>query len=571
MGYSLKGGAGMEWSRRVKPVMDVYGKRRVLSFGHVKAIWIFAVSVAGLVLLPYLMLHSGQPASIYRYTAGRTKPWRNWNETAFGGHPDENLYLYYLIGEYGLTQEIPWAARRIKTVDGAATRLSITDVRAKFMTTDFTYVRIVEDDLKLRVQKPVKLQVHHSARPGEVDASALLVGMSTTYSRLLHSDFAMVRDWQRWLTDGWGQSNGATLMLTLHRASPSEASFVESQLKRVGIDAMVVAIERELGPVARHLDLVGRIMANGQELLRAHRRQKRYLVLADDDMFFPNLAVLLQRLSTYDPEQEHYLGLPSERPDWTKDNRTMETYGGGAVVLTLPLARRVAGIDCTWPQSSPADDLAASKWDYALYQCITSHTKLDLHLLPSLYNPQGIDLVGPEGAALNEGYGGGLQPLTLHQYRAFHRFEAGRGHEIASICGEDCFLQRFRFQDNWILVAGYTISHYPDGVTTMPLAQSSRFVSQLYASDVWRAALGSRLVVDAPPMPSDTKVLHWTGPKRTWRLLDSQTRENGEIWQAYLKSRSGENSFSDVDDRLEWGEGEEFAPADSLILLIWEP
>jgi hypothetical protein len=570
MGHKLVEAAASEWSRRMHARVDMYNKRRVVSFGQAKVLRLLGLIVLCLILLVTLKPTPRRSSSIYKYTEGKTKPWRNWEKASIRQHSDEELYLYYLIGEYGLTQEIPWAARRIKTVAGASTRLSMTDVQDKFLTTDFNYVKITEEDLKLRVQGSIRLRVHKSPRPAEIDASALLVGISTTYSRVLHSDWALVRDWQRWLTDGKGASNGATLFLTLYRADPSEAEFIETQLRKVGMDAVVIAVGDKLGPLARHRDLVERMVSNLEEV-QQHRPTKQYLILADDDMFFPNPKLLLERLAKYDHTKDHYIGMPSERLDWMKDNRTLETYGGGAVALTPPLAQRVARMNCPAGQHGVGDDLAASRWDYALYKCITAQTRLNLYVMPSFYNPKDADLVGTEATTLNEGYGSGGQPLTLHQFRAFHRFEAGRGHEITSICGEECFLQRFRFTDRWILVAGFTISYYPETVDAIPLEQSRNLLTQKHGTDVWRADIGERLVIDAPPPDPDTKVVHWKGAKKTWRLLDSQIRENGEIWQAYLKRRSGENSFSDVDDRLEWEDGERFYPADSLIFLIWEP
>ena len=63
-----------------------------------------------------------------------------------------------------------------------------------------------------------------------VDASGLMVGISTTYSRLHNNDFAAIDDWARWLTDGKGQSNGAFLYLVLHRPRNNETKTVRDLL-----------------------------------------------------------------------------------------------------------------------------------------------------------------------------------------------------------------------------------------------------------------------------------------------------------------------------------------------------
>ncbi|CAK7262799.1 hypothetical protein SEPCBS57363_000228 [Sporothrix epigloea] len=68
-----------------------------------------------------------------------------------------------------------------------------------------------------------------------VDASGLMVGISTTYSRLHNNDFAAIDDWARWLTDGKGQSNGAFLYLVLHRPRNNETKTVRDLLIERGI------------------------------------------------------------------------------------------------------------------------------------------------------------------------------------------------------------------------------------------------------------------------------------------------------------------------------------------------
>ncbi|CAK7267971.1 hypothetical protein SEPCBS119000_002819 [Sporothrix epigloea] len=68
-----------------------------------------------------------------------------------------------------------------------------------------------------------------------VDASGLMVGISTTYSRLHNNDFAAIDDWARWLADGKGQSNGAFLYLVLHRPRNNETNTVRDLLTERGI------------------------------------------------------------------------------------------------------------------------------------------------------------------------------------------------------------------------------------------------------------------------------------------------------------------------------------------------
>jgi hypothetical protein len=213
------------------------------------------------------------------------------------------------------------------------------------------------------------------------------------------------------------------------------------------------------------------------------------------------------------------------------------------------------------------------QWDQLLYECISNHTANGLQVLPSFYNPRNEELYGLRDFSAG-GYGGGTQPLTLHHYKNWHRFEAGKAHVVTSACGEDCFLQRFRFMDNWVLVNGYTITHYPDGVDVLPIKKPSRLAIEESRQAGKMTVVSKKMVLEKPGPLSNVRVIAWTGEKRTWRLLDSEIRENGEVWQAYVKRKGPNNSLGDVDDRLPAdiaNSSDETSDVDSVIVLIWEP
>ncbi|KAK0715040.1 hypothetical protein B0H67DRAFT_579839 [Lasiosphaeris hirsuta] len=215
-------------------------------------------------------------------------------------------------------------------------------------------------------------------------------------------------------------------------------------------------------------------------------------------------------------------------------------------------------------------------WDARLFECVVEKTQdVDLRVLPGLYNPEGVDedmsLYGSYKVFSSQtGYGSGVQPLALHHYRDYHRLEAGKGHIVASLCGEDCFLQRFLFKDGWVLVNGYTLTQYLQGARAVPLARKKHGNSKL-------VALGERLVIDKGDIAGqDEKTVAWKGHKKTWRLFDSVARENGEVWQAYINRKGGDNSVSgDISERLPGnvvhGSDEEKADVDSVVIIIWEP
>ncbi|XXG99027.1 RNA methyltransferase tRNA(m5U54)methyltransferase [Hypoxylon texense] len=542
-------------------------------------------------------LIQAQPPSIYEYTDGKTRGARQ-NETSIAPPPpsDETTYLRYLAREYGLSNEIPFFARRIQPKFDSRSRKSMTEIsQVPFMPRDFQRIRTDDERLDLRAERPpLRLSVaQRSPRPDGVNASALLFGISTSYDRLVYGNASLMADWARWLTGGEGTSNGAGLVLTLHRASGAEVESISSRLREAGIDAVVLPADGTHDSAARYLDLAGLLARRKDELLN-EGLQKKFLALVDDDVFFPSLGKLLERLGKFDARKKAYIGLPSERSDWTVENNVTLTYGGGAVIFTPPMADAVAQLPCVnkTAAASPrdgeyhAEGSGTGQWDERLYTCIAEHTDEKLHILPSLYTP-GDDLYG-----LRTGYEGGVPPLALHHYKHRRRFDPGKAHLVASLCGEACFLQRFFFRrGGWVLVNGYSVSQYPDGVDVLPAAKGISILLQKQdggaATDANgdtknenRIKVGDRLSFDkqddARKRVDARKVVSWAGAKRTWRLLDSRRGAAGEVWQAYVKRR-GSSSVPLYGDEDDWVPEDTVhtqdgpSDVDSVIVLIWEP
>jgi hypothetical protein len=544
---------------------------RFVSYGRVKAIQVIAILGTFTMVLILFRLHTTPPKhhSIYDYTEGKTSPWRDWDNDTEARRPQEVKFLSHLISAHGLTREVPWYSRRIQTSFTAKSRMSMTQVPAKFLASDFTRARIDDQQLELRSERSTRMAINKAAKDERVNATSLLFGISTTYARLTYASNSLVKDWERWLTDGNGKSNGATLVLTLHNADEHEVRRVTTSLKAQGIDAAVLPSVVDGDATARYAELL-RILKDRNSELSAKGKAKKYIGLVDDDVFFPAMSSLMRKLSKFSPDKEYYIGAPSESSDWTVEmDKTQLTYGGGAVFLTSPMVTKLTSLPCMDEKQRREEPRRSSQWDLFLYECITTHSDLNLQVLPSYYNPEDEDVYGDHQISI-DGYGSGIQPLTLHHYKNSHRFDAGKGHLVTSVCGEDCFFQRFLFRDGWILVNGYTLSHYPDGVDALPVRGHP---AQAETEGEPKSVVGHRLVVDRPDRPSDMKVIAWRGPKRTWRLLDAKITESGEVWQAYVK-RKGGSPFDDFDDRLPGDvvhSEEDHSDVDSVIVLIWEP
>ncbi|KAK7956053.1 uncharacterized protein PG986_005275 [Apiospora aurea] len=594
--------------------------------------------------------------SMYDYTEGKVTPAAGaTTTTAKKLSPEQEEmaeYLRGLVSRHGLNQDITFHARRIQPVfKTRQKRESMTVIRKKFGPRHgFATVKVPapaeeadHHELKRGSQQqqqqplsPVVTGIDPTVLklplpgppelPGQVDASPLLFGIATTYSRLVASNASLLHDWARWLTDGQGRSNGAELLLVLHRASTSEVGHVSAKLRELGIDATVRSSSSGAGVGAvggsspdsdstwRYLELVGQLSRRAQEISKEianggkkKTSEKKYLGLVDDDIFFPSMHRLRKG-----------------RLDDDRGGNVTMTYGGGAVFVTRPMADAISKMPCAQqPQLQPeqeagigggtppvpqaAAEAAAAKtgqWDERLYRCITAHHSSHLRIMPSLYTPDDDAGDGGDGD-----YESGLQPLTLHHYRQRHqKFAPSRAHLIASLAGEGSFLQRFLFRgDGWVLVNGHSIAEYPDGVDIAPLSHASSSNQKRSASavlvtqqpdEIIYAGIenrkdnneegkiadvrpASRITMDSDAAQKqerkDQKVVSWTGVKRVWQHLDSrivQDEAGGikEVWQAYIKRTGAALEYND--DRLDPSDTvhrqDGVSDLNSVIVLMWE-
>ncbi|KAJ0159203.1 hypothetical protein CTA2_10137 [Colletotrichum tanaceti] len=474
-----------------------------------------------------------------------------------GSTHHDTVYLRELAERHGLTHNISWLSRRIKVVPDAPRRLPMTNMAQSFAESEFQNVRWDDEGLGLGGQGAAnRLSVTKSPRPGAVDASDLLFGISTSYGRLTYEDDSLIEDWQRWLTNGRGSSNGATAIVTLHQASSREAWEIYEKLREAGIDATVIPLQKSVEKASRYLDLMT-ILLDVSETLAEQGRPKRYFGLVDDDIFFPTPGQLVSRLSRFDAASPYYIGLPSERPDWAVHNDTAVTHGGGAIFFTPPAALIVSHVPCR----PAAEGLTGNNtaWDGLLHDCVKEHTDLPFHVLPSFYSPADA-LYGVQATS----YDLGVSPLTLRHARSRHRLAPRPAHLVTAICGEACFLQRFRFGDDWILVNGRSLTHYCEGLEVVPMASDAKLLGAMQYGQDADLPLGEGIVLGETGQRKE--VVTWKGTRNVWLFLDAGVGARGEVWQAYVKRRGGSGFMSgEVED-----EDGDVDHLDSIVVLVWE-
>lgn len=489
-----------------------------------------------------------------------------------GSTSPEELYLQRLSKDLGLTSELSWRAWRIVPSEQSEDWPSVTEVNLKFEAVQPKLVDTsAPDRLDLYAKKRMELPVPASPLLGRVDASDFLFGISTTYARIKDRDFAMIKAWSRWLTDGHHHSNGASLVVVLNQARNDELEEIDMTLQATGIDAWVTTTEEPMSMARRYFEL-SRILKTFAANLAANGQDKRWFGLVEDDVFFPSLSHLRDRLFSYNTDGQHYIGLPSERLDWeaSDDDQELRTYGGGAVLLTRQSISVVPTLPC-FESRATGPAFRAKRWDQLLHDCLMLHSEIDMHVLPGFYNPKD-DTYDQQ----LDSYETGQKPLLLRRYAQRHLLNINKAHLVTNVCGESCFMQRYLFDDQWVLVNGISISHYPDGVKVSrplppgspdaPVASPGKRDEEPSAetptedtptpAESGAPPIPQRVVIDDELEGIDKASLSWTGRKNMWRLVDSAMSKDRAVWQAYVKRADKRDSESDQ--------------RDSVIVLIWE-
>lgn len=468
---------------------------------------------------------------------------------ASGGRSAEEQYLARVAAECGLTNETTWLAWQVQHSELLPDWTSFTEVHVNFQSHTpkiLDLENLNPNDIQLK--KTIELPVHSSPHPGEVDASELLFGISTTYSRIAADDFAMMASWARWLTNGRRESNGASLIVMLDQAGESQVGDVDRKLQASGIDAYVTTTEEPMSMARRYYELA-RILKTFGANLAGNGQQKRFFGLIEDDIFFPSLAYLLDRLLTYNTDDSVYVGLPSERADWEMDGEVITTYGGGAIFLTLSAIIEVPRLPCFGRDESGLP-IRAKHWDVLIQDCLAKHTSIAMHVLPGFYSPND-DTYTPDV----DSYETGLQPLLLHHPQERHALDINKAHLVTDVCGEACFMQRYIFRDNWVLVNGVSITEYPDGLVYEEKKKPDPTLEDpLDKPD--RLQVQARLELE--PDEGDRTIWNWKGRRNVWKLMDSAVGKNGAVWQAYVKKATLTPDTAEQDSM------------DSVIVLVWE-
>ncbi|KAK4664002.1 uncharacterized protein QC763_500920 [Podospora pseudopauciseta] len=447
--------------------------------------------------------------------------------------------------KYKLGGQIEYTKRYIQVSRQPIRRKSMTALNQSFLTDTIRTVDLnnPEPYQAESCPEPLVAPVSQSPFPGSANASEFMFGVSTTYKRFSDPKTSPVNEWTYWLTDGKGNTNGGKLLLMLLDAEDEQLQETHNILTTAGIDVDVYRSNAEDIMAVRYLALVP-TMYNHPE-----RPRKKWLVTCDDDTFFPSFNALKERFDEFDDGFPMYIGTFSEDVNNIQRHGS-QAFGGAGVFLSVPMAGLVAERyeSCKTEQKiKEANSGWGPQGDILLRKCIYENSNYKLTLLNELWQ---LDLYGdPSGF-----YESGIKPLSLHHYRGGGWHVAYPWHytKVSNVCGEDCMMQRFRTEDDFVIANGFSVAYYPQGIDF----DVNQFEATFHAAPQnhgWNLDF-----IMGPQRPS----LHRTGRKLSWDLQEAEVLEEGMVVRQVYVRRADDWRWKNVD-------GSAMAGRDGVLELVW--
>jgi hypothetical protein len=455
-------------------------------------------------------------------------------------------HLGNLMNRFQLEDGFQYLKRYVKVSREPIARKSITKLNQEFLPTRFKSYDLKDpatmDDEKCL--EPLQVSVPEAPFPATANLSDFMFGVSTTFKRFSSPKTSPVNEWTYWMTDNNGHSNGAKLVLLLLDATEDQILHAKTVLQNVGIDVDVYHSDSSMEMAVRYLTLIPTLYKHPE------RPNKKWLVSCDDDTFFPNVHALTHKFEQFDPNDMLYIGTLSEDVN-NIDRHGSQAFGGAGVFISVPLAEQITSNYQSCKTETKIHE-SNSGWgpqgDILLRKCIYENTEVRLSVLRGLYQ---LDLYGdPSGF-----YEAGIKPISLHHFKGggWHLALPYEYTKMAHICGEDCTLMRFQTADDFIISAGFSVVHYPQGIN-FNLAQMERTFAAAPQDKGWNLDY-----VFDPQRPSLLK----SGRKISWDLQEATLNEDNTVSQYYIRKA---NDWRWVDLN-----GEPMSGADGLIELIWVP
>ncbi|GAB1209378.1 hypothetical protein APSETT445_008151 [Aspergillus pseudonomiae] len=265
------------------------------------------------------------------------------------------------------------------------------------------------------------------------NASHMIFGVATSTERLYDSLDAFAH---------WAGGTNAHIVAVVD----DEGSVKQSEKRAKELDIRLTVIQNSDDLLDRYFSLLRTLFERKDELTK-------WIVLIDDDTFFPSMENLVQRLSTYDPTQPQYIGALTEDIAQMYFGSHM-AYGGAGIFLSIPLVQQLNAVFRNCYDYKGAGDRMIAR-------CIYSQTTVKLKWEHGLHQ---LDLRGDASGFYESGR---PLPLSLHHWKSWFHADMVALSKVAAICGEACLLRRWRLSDDWYLINGFSVVKY-----SLPLQDS---------------------------------------------------------------------------------------------------
>lgn len=356
--------------------------------------------------------------------------------------------------------------------------------------------------------------------PGKDGTGKILFGAATTVDRL---DEALPR-----LTYFIGGTKASMIALV-----PPADNLEEKQTyyRSRGLDIVLTPSELEF--TLRYFSLVRAL----SDHVSNNRSETEWVIMIDDDTFFPSLSLVSERLATLSSSEPHWIGAVSEA-SWQVRDFGRIGFGGAGIILSRNLLEALDKRydDCTGEDIGVLD----MPGDQRLGKCINKVLpKLKLSLWKELHQWD----MRPEPHGLFEAG----RPIW-----SFHHFHGGMWgnadmigmSSVATVAGDSSILRRWVFdgkgsgqwqeRDFWVLTNGYSIVQYH-------ISAGTPDINFEHTEHTWGDAAEGYEESVGPLRPVDQKGV----TKKRWLLRDA-VKVGANVHQFYWYKSATENSVIEI-------------------------
>jgi Protein of unknown function, DUF604 len=400
----------------------------------------------------------------------------------------QNLDLSYLSRHVG-SDQFTYARRTIKTKYYTGDRPSLTRVNESLVSAPYMLDKANLTTVAIESPDILELEVPNSPK---VDLSTFSFGMSTKIPRL--------RDTIPQITH-WLRNSGCQLQVI---APPHEDERpLEREIRGMGID---LTITTAIAPFPKaYFSIL-------KKLYETRTPHTKWLAMFDDDTFVPSLPYLVQHFNKlYNPEDERVIAAMSDNIGQIHAFGLLP-FGGGGIFVSVPLAKRLTE-EKVWERCMAS---AKNQGDQIVNDCLNDFSTvrptfdMELHQMDIIGDPSGY-------------FESGRRLLTIHHWKSWFSVNVPMVANVSKACGDECVLQRWRFDGNTVLNNGYSINEYPGGIESGGVELGK--VEKTWDGEMWR------YVHKIGPLREPVE----EGVKRSLLLVEANAVEGVGIRQVYVQ------------------------------------